>query len=109
VIFVTLSSAAAEQPQSKLTKPTILNGEVVECCEERSQSPRRAAKPIRQPQRETTPRNYDSARTVALERPAWTGRKLAKIKKIKKIKVDADTQNRPPADENKRDTHLPLQ
>jgi hypothetical protein len=39
-----------------LTKPTILNGEVVECCEERSQSPRWAAKPIRQPQRETTPR-----------------------------------------------------
>jgi hypothetical protein len=44
-----------------------------------------------------------------LERPAWTGRKLTKIKKIKKIKVDADTQNRPPADENKRGTHLPLQ
>lgn len=45
VIFVTLASAAAwitelwtaGQPQSKLTKPTILNGEVVECCEERSQ------------------------------------------------------------------------
>lgn len=71
-------------------------------------SPRWAAKPIRQPQRETTPRNCDSARTVALERPAWTGRKLTKIKKIKKVKVDADTQNRTPANENKRGTHLPL-
>jgi len=41
--------------------------------------------------------------------PPGTGRKLTKIKKIKKVKVDADTQNRTPANENKRGTHLPLQ